>query len=478
MQYISELKSLIGEEPVVHEQDVMAQYLTDHRNIYHGNAIAILRPKSVGDVSKVVKYCNEEKIGIVPQGGNTSYSGGATPDNTGTQIILSLEKLNQIREIDTQNSTATIEAGVILENIQTEVNTHELFFPLEIGAKGSCQLGGNLSTNAGGTTVVKYGNTRDLVLGIEAVLGDGTVINGLKKLRKDNTGYDLKNLLIGSEGTLGIITAAVVKLFPRPKSSQTALLAVNSMFEVCQLFEFFKRNACDVLTTFEYISKQTYDLVFEHNPTLTDPFAERSQHYVLLELNSISTDDTLNELFESLISETMESGVVIDGTLAQSSRQREEIWKIRESIPEAEMAEGGSVKHDISLPISNIASFIQNINKLLFTLQSDVRISVYGHIGDGNLHFNLMGPVGKNNNDFKLFKSMPLSDEIYSMIDKLGGSFSAEHGVGQSKIALLNTYKDPGFLCAMYSIKNALDPNNIMNPGKLLNNSNNLSNKE
>ena len=294
-------------------------------------------------------------------------------------------------------------------------------------------------------------------------------------MRKDNTGYDLKNLLIGSEGTLGIITAAVVKLFPIPKNFQTAFLAVNSMAEVCQLFEFFKRNAGDALTTFEYISKQTYDLVFEHNSKLNDPFAERYQHYVLLELTSISTEDNLSERFESLVGEAMESGSVIDGTLALSSRQREEIWKIRESIPEAEMAEGGSVKHDISLPISNIAAFIQNINKILFTLQPEVRISVYGHIGDGNLHFNLLGPAGKNNNEFKLEKSLPLSYEIYCLNNNLEGSFSAEHGIGQSKIELLETYKDPGFLLTMHMIKNALDPKNIMNPGKLFNNLNDSS---
>ncbi|MEM6639388.1 MAG: FAD-binding oxidoreductase [Pseudomonadota bacterium] len=462
---LAALREVVGPAGVV-DRDLWPAYLEDERGLYHGEAACIVRPATTDEVSAVLGTCARFGLAVVPQGGNTGYCGGATPDDASNQIVLSLSRMNRVRAVDPVGFTMTVEAGVILANAHAAAEQHALLFPLSMGSEGSCQIGGNLATNAGGLAVLRYGNTRDLVLGIEAVLPDGTVIDSLSGLRKDNTGYDLKNLLIGSEGTLGVITAAVLKLFPQPVSRQTAFLALADAPAMCRLLADVRRTSGDTVTSFEYIARPALDLVLEHIDGAADPLDAAYDHYVLLELSSGQSEDDLRSVCETILMRGMENGDVLDGVVAESGRQRDRLWHLRESIPEAEKHAGRSVKHDISVTVARMADYLAAAPAALAAV-TPARTSVYGHVGDGNLHYNVLAPEGVAPETFRAAHGGAISDAVHDLAVSMGGSFSAEHGIGKLKKPALARYKSPAELAAMRAIKKALDPDGRMNPGKL-----------
>ena len=463
---LAAIRDAVGPAGVVDDPAQTPAYLIDERGLYEGRAALIVRPASTQEVSTVMRLCAAAGLAVVPQGGNTGYCGGATPDDAQRQVLLSTARLNRVRSVDPIGFTLTAEAGVILANAQKAAAEHDMLFPLSMGSEGSCQIGGNLATNAGGLAVLRYGNTRDLVLGIEAVLPDGTVVDTLTGLRKDNTGYDLKNLLIGAEGTLGVITAAVLKLFPQPNAQQTAFLAVSDPEAVCRLLGHARRASGDAVTSFEYISRAALDLVLEHIDGANDPLDAPYDHYVLIELSSGQSEDALREVCERILMQGMESGDVLDGVIAESGQQRDRLWHLRESIPESEKHAGKSVKHDVSVTIGRIPAYLARAPQRIASV-TPCRASVYGHVGDGNLHYNLLAPPGDDPAVFLATYGKDISRVVHDLAVEMGGSFSAEHGVGKLKKQALADYKDPGALAAMREIKSALDPEGRMNPGKL-----------
>ena len=460
------LVAAIGQAAVASDPDAMAAYLVDERAIYEGSAACIAFPKNTDEVSAVVRACREHGCGIVPQGGNTGYCGGATPMGQG-QVLLNLSRMNRIREIDPVGMTATAEAGAILANLQQAVAAEDLFFPLSMGSEGSCQLGGNLSTNAGGLAVLKYGMAGELVLGLEVVLPDGSVLDVLKPLRKDNTGYHLKQLFLGAEGTLGIITAAVLKLFPRPTDTETAWLAVDSLDAACRLLPMARRASGDCVTSFEYISAESLALAGKRLAAAKSPIAGTHEHHVLLELSAPLAPGSLRPRLEQLLESGMEQGLVLDAALAESDRQRQDLWKIREGIPEAEKLAGRSLKHDVAVPIADIPRFCARARERLAAMPSH-RVSVYGHIGDGNLHYNVLAPEGADPEEFRAEHGATASRLLHDLAAEMDGSFSAEHGVGQLKRPELERYTSPTALRLMKELKAVLDPDGVMNPGKLV----------
>ncbi len=438
--------------------------LHDQRGLYSGAAAAFVQPASTAECAAILRICNDSGIGVVPQAGNTGYCGGATPFDGERQIVLSLARMNRIRQIDPVGFTMTVEAGVILAEAQAAAAAEDLLFPLSMGSEGSCRIGGNLSTNAGGLNVVRYGTARELVLGLEVVLANGDVLTELKGLRKDNTGYDLKSLFLGAEGTLGVITAAVLKLFPAPKSRQTAWLAVTSPAAACALLGAARRQTGDQVVSAEYMSRMSLELVLAHVPGVRNPLAVPHGHYVLLELAGSLEEEALREMLERLLASGLADGTIVDGVLAESTAQRDALWKLRETIPEAERREGQCVKHDISIPLASIPAFLDAARQRLGKVV-DHRLSVFGHLGDGNLHYNLI-PIEGAEFDAQLAKQ--LSATLYDYVDEIGGSFSAEHGIGIFRRDDLQRYKSPVALDLMRRIKTTLDPNGIMNPGKVL----------
>jgi D-lactate dehydrogenase (cytochrome) len=463
---LERIAAIVGPRGIVALSDAAAM-LNDERGLYRGAAALVVRPASVEECSAVVRACNAARIGIVPQGGNTGYCGGATPFDARRQILLSLARLNRVREIDTVGFTMTVEAGVVLANAQSAARERGLLFPLSMGSEGSAQLGGNLSTNAGGLAVLRYGTTRDLVLGLEAVLPNGDVLSELKGLRKDNTGYDLKALFLGAEGTLGVITAAVLKLFPEPRTRETAWLAVPDVAAACRLLGRARRESGDQVVSAEYVSRRSLELVLRHVEGTRDPLDAAREHYVLLELASADAEDALRAKLERILAKGVDDGDVVDGTIAESGAQRAALWRLRERVPEAERKNGGSVKHDVSVRIAQIAEFIARAEPALAGIAPH-RLSIYGHIGDGNLHFNLLPPEGQTLAAFRDGPAEALSACVHDLAANLGGSFSAEHGVGLLKVPELERYKSKEALALMRTLKNALDPNAIMNPGKML----------
>ncbi|HEX6997265.1 MAG TPA: FAD-binding oxidoreductase [Gammaproteobacteria bacterium] len=443
--------------------------LTDERGLYRGAAALVVRPASTAECAAVVRICHEAGIGVVPQGGNTGYCGGATPfDAPGrTQILLSLARLNRVREVDPVDFTMTAEAGVVLANAQAAAREHGLLFPLSMGSEGSCQIGGNIATNAGGLAVLRYGTMRDLVLGLEVVLPTGDMLSELKALRKDNTGYDLKSLFVGSEGTLGVITAAVLKLFPAPRSRETAWLAVPSVEAACRLLARARRESGDQVVSAEYVARGSLDLVLRHVEGARDPLDAPHEHYVLLEFASADEQTVLRERLERVLATGLEAGEIADGVIAESHAQRAALWRLRERVPEAERHAGGSVKHDISVAISKIPEFLRRAAAELERVAPH-RLSVFGHIGDGNLHYNVLPPEGSGIDALRAEFGPALSDAVHALAVALGGSFSAEHGVGILKAAELERFEPPPALEAMRAVKRALDPRGIMNPGKVL----------
>jgi len=466
MSFILQLTDLLGSSAVLTTAGDMARYLSDERDLYAGTATCVALPSSTAEVAAVVRLCAEQGYTVVPQGGNTGYCGGASPDGK-QQVLLSLSRLNKVRDIDPIGFTATVEAGVILANLHDVSEDKGLFFPLSMGSQGSCQIGGVLSTNAGGLAVLKYGTAGELVLGLEVVLPNGEILNCLSPLRKDNTGYDLKSLFLGAEGTLGIITAAVLKLFPLPTEHQTAWLAVNSIEDVCQLLALSRRLSGDTVTSFEYISQQSMQLAQTHIDGLHIPFAEPHAHQVLLELSGPLSPGSLRPVVESVLEEAMATGLVIDGVLADSASQRQQLWRIRETLPEAEKLAGRSIKHDVSVAISRIPQYLADIAPELEAICAH-RPSVYGHIGDGNLHYNVLAPINEDPVLFRSNYSSAISNAVHTLAAQMGGSFSAEHGIGKLKKADLARFKDPVALQLMKELKNTLDPNGLMNPGKML----------
>jgi FAD/FMN-containing dehydrogenase len=461
---IAALAARLGPSHVLVEHADVAAYLVEERGLYRGSAIAVVRPRDADEVAFVVAQCAGQGVPLVPQGGNTGLVGGGVPFGG---IVLALGRLNRIREVDPVNATITAEAGCTLQNVQQAAAAADRLFPLSLGSEGSCQIGGNLATNAGGTAVLRYGNTRDLVLGLEVVLADGRVWSGLKGLRKDNSGYDLKNLFIGSEGTLGIITAAVLKLFPKPKARVTAFVGCASPHHALQAFDRLRASAGDTLTAFEYMPRFGLEMVLEHAPGATRPLAGAHPAHALIELSSPDPRAPLTEELEVVLAQAIEDGVLDDATIAASEAQNKGLWYLRESMSEVQGREGGSIKHDVSVPVSRVAEFIDRATAACEAAMPEVRVCAFGHVGDGNIHFNLSQPVGMEKAAF-LGQWERFNRIVHDIVAAMGGSIAAEHGIGLIKRDELLLYKDPVAVDLMRTLKRALDPQNLLNPGKVV----------
>ena len=463
------LRATVGPAHVLAEGDLTA-WEQDWRRRARGKALAVVRPGSTAEVAAVVRACAQAGTSIVPQGGNTGLSVGSTPDASGTQVVLSLARLNAVRAIDKDNLTLTVEAGCILQNVQAAAAQAGLLFPLSLAAEGSCTIGGNLGTNAGGTQVVRYGNARELCLGLEVVTPQGEVWHGLKGLRKDNTGYDLRDLFIGSEGTLGVITAATLKLFPQPAASLTAWAAVPSMEAAVRLLGLAHQHLGAGLTGFEVMGRFALSLVAKHMPQLRVPFVEREDvpYCVLLENADSESEAHARARFEALLETAFEDGCVQDAVVAESITQAQQLWSIREHIPLAQAEEGLNIKHDISVPISRIPAFVEHADALLTREIPGVRLVNFGHLGDGNLHYNVQAPEGADGKAFLRDEEKRINTLVFDTVARHHGSISAEHGIGSLKAHELPRYKSPVALRLMHAIKDALDPQGIMNPGRVL----------
>jgi len=454
---IEELKAIVGPSGWQSDMDDLQPHLTDWHGKVTGSTPLMVSPANTDEVSRILRACSAAGIAIVPQGGNTGMCAAAVPDESGTQIILSLSRMNKIRDVDPDNFSMEVEAGCILAAIQDAAKDVGLYFPLSLGAEGSCQIGGNLSTNAGGVNVVRYGTARALVLGLEAVLADGTIVDSLRSLRKDTAGYDLKQLFIGSEGTLGIITAATLKLFPDPGETHTALVALQTSGDAVRLFADLRSRLADRIEAFELVSRRVFGLVEKHIANAKLPFDADYPWYVLLEIATGSEP----ELLENVLLSTAEAGLILDAVIAKNSTEAEEFWRLRHSIAEAERREGSSLKHDISVPISRMEEFLRRGDEMLAELAPDARLVAFGHVGDGNLHYNVLLPTGSE-------EGAAVTAAIYSLVADMGGSFSAEHGVGRLKRDYLEQYRNAAEIALMRTLKKALDPHNILNPGKVI----------
>ncbi|HTJ91828.1 MAG TPA: FAD-binding oxidoreductase [Pararobbsia sp.] len=468
--FIAECIAAIGDTHVLHDPSDMAGYLTDWRKRYTGQARAVLRPASASEVAEIVQIAGRHGVAIVPQGGNTGLSGGATPDASGAQAVLSLSRMRAVRAVDPANNTITVEAGCVLADVQRAAREAGRLFPLSLAAEGSCTIGGNLATNAGGTAVLCYGTTRELCLGLEVVTPSGEIWNGLRGLRKDNTGYDLRDLFIGAEGTLGIITAAVMKLYPLPAAQMTALAAVESPHAALKLLELAQRAAGPLLTGFELMSDFCLALVGKHFPEMRYPFAQRHAQVVLLELSDNESEQHARDLFEALMQTAFDEGVVQDAVVAQNLTESRAFWNLREHIPLAQAEEGLNVKHDIAVPISRIGHFIDETAALIADATPGARMVVFGHLGDGNLHYNVQTPEGGDPRAFLKTYQSTLNRIVYDNVMAHGGTISAEHGIGQLKVEDNARLKSPVELSLMRALKHALDPHGRMNPGKVIGN--------
>lgn len=469
MPAVDELKRIVGQAHVLQGEQAES-YQVDWRGRYAGRALAVVRPGSTQEVADVVRWCVAQRVPIVPQGGNTSLCGAATPDDTGSAIILSLARMNQVRGIDADNDTMVVEAGCVLQAAQQAARAADRLFPLSLAAEGSCTVGGNLGTNAGGTQVLRYGNTRELVLGLEVVTAEGEIWHGLRGLRKDNTGYDLRDLYVGSEGTLGIITAATFKLYPLPVAQCTALLGLASVRDAVAVLSLARKGFGASLTGFELIGGNCLHGVVKCYPQQRIPFDGPSAQlpwYALLELSDSESEEHARARFETVVGEALEAGLASDAVIAASLAQSQALWHLRESIPLSEKAFGKGVKHDVSVPVSRMADFVETTNAALQAHFPGVEHIIFGHLGDGNLHYNVAR--GEAYTEQAL---LGLQDEIgsvvYESVHRHGGSISAEHGVGQLKRDKLPHYKDPVELALMKRVKQALDPLGLMNPGKVL----------
>ncbi|KQR77156.1 hydroxyacid dehydrogenase [Burkholderia sp. Leaf177] len=463
---VERIKAIVGDAGWLQQADDIEPHLIEHRGLYRGNTALVVRPSSTAQVSEVVALCASAGVTIIPQGGNTGLCGAGVPPEDGDNIVLSMGRMRQIRSIDPGNFAITVEAGCILADIQQEADKYDRLFPLSLGAQGSCQIGGNLSTNAGGLQVLRYGNARELTLGVEVVLPDGRVLNGLRALRKDNTGYDLKHLFIGAEGTLGIITAATLRLFPKPVCTGTALFALTSLDAVIDLLALARAQTADLLTAFEFIPRFGIEIASQHVAGVRDPLPAAYPWYVLLEMSTSSPHAELNSVMETLFESAMEAGGVVDGVVAVSEQQRLALWKIREAVVEAQKAEGASIKYDVSVPVTSIPRFVDEAIAACRALLPGVRPLAFGHFGDGNVHFNLTAPAGGDE------RFVPMTEHfdraVFDLVTQYEGSISAEHGIGRTKRGALAHYKSAVELDLMRQIKAVLDPGMLFNPDKLL----------
>jgi len=463
-ELIARFAAIVGERYAVTDPAEIAPYLTEERGLYHGRSPLVLRPGSVAEVAAILKLANETKTPIVPQGGNTGLVGGQTPHQG--EVLMSLRRLDRIREVDPTSNTMTCEAGVVLIKAQEAAAAAGRLFPLSLGAEGSCTIGGNLSTNAGGTGALAYGVARELVLGLEIVLADGRILNNLRKLKKDNTGYDLRHLFIGAEGTLGVITAAVLKLFPRPRAVETAFVGVPSPHAALALLNLAEERAGGMVTSFELIPRIALEFAVKHAPTCRDPLAGSHAWYVLLELSSQARDG-LRVQMEEILSAGAERSLVEDATIAASLEQTNAFWLLRHHIADTQKYEGGSIKHDVSVPVNAVPDFIAEATAAVETMIPGCRPVPFGHLGDGNIHYNVSQPIGADRAAF-LARWDEVNDAVFAIVAKHSGSISAEHGIGVMKRELLPGVKDPVAFELMRSFKRLLDPNGILNPGKVL----------
>ncbi len=461
---LDRLKAAAGAGGFLDDAQAIAPHLVEWRERFRGATSVVLMPSSVSAIQEIVRICAETGTPIVPQGGNTGLVGGQIPSADGSQVILSLRRLAQIRDVDVAANTMTVDAGAVLAEVQAEAQAAERLFPLSLASEGSATIGGLISTNAGGTGVLAYGNMRELVLGIEAVLPDGSLWNGLGGLRKDNTGYDLKQLFIGGEGTLGVVTAATLKLFPRPAVIETAIVAVRDVEAAVRLLAFAQGHAGTV-TAFELMPRVGLEFVLRHVPGVRDPLEQAYPWYVLIDV-SLKVADAAGAI-ESLLSDAASDGLIVDGVVAQSGAQRAAFWKLREALSEAQKPEGGSLKHDVSVPISSIPRFIDEASRAVIAAVPDARPVPFGHLGDGNIHFNISQPAGRDKAAF-LSRMDEVARVVHDMVHAFEGSISAEHGIGQAKVDEITRYKSPAALAAMRAVKRALDPKGIMNPGKVV----------
>jgi FAD/FMN-containing dehydrogenase len=456
---------IVGEKNAVRGADEMEPYLREQRELYRGTAALVLKPANVEEVAAILELADKTKTPIVPQGGNTGLVGAQISFDKNA-IIVSTVRMNKIREVDASANTMTVESGVILQNAQEAAAKHDRLFPLSLGAEGSCTIGGNLSTNAGGTQVLAYGNTRDLVLGIEVVLAGGKILRGLRKLKKDNTGYDLRHLFMGAEGTLGIITAAVLKLFPAPRAISTAWIGVPSPEAALDLLNLALSRTGSSLTSFELMQRIALEYDLKHLPGARDPLSSPHPWYILAEIFGDDEART-RETMESLLADAAERALVTDATIAESREQRNVLWKLRTGMSDSQKPEGGSIKHDISVPVSAVPAFVKEATAKVEQVIAGARVVAFGHLGDGNLHYNVSQPVGADRAKF-IAKWEAVNDAVHAIVAKYDGSISAEHGIGVQKRDLLPKAKDPVALATMHAIKRALDPNGILNPGKVL----------
>jgi len=463
----SALAKIVGEPNCLSDPQELVPYCEDWRQLYKGSTPAVVRPASTAQVAAVVRLCAQHRVAIVPQGGNTGLVAGATPGSSGDEIVLSLARMNKVRDLDAVNLTCTLDAGVTLKAAQEAALAADCMLPLSMGSEGSAQIGGVLSTNAGGNNTVRYGNARDLVLGLEVVLPSGDVWNGLRRLRKDNTGYCLRQLFVGAEGTLGVITAAVLKLVPRPRDVALALCEVSSEQAALDLFLLYRDRHHDSLQAFEYFCGAGMDLVLRHIPETRLPFAKPASHYVLVELADPSPDAGLCQKLEDLLAAEMQNGRVQDAVLAGSSAERAALWRLREEQSEAQKREALSVKNDVSVPVSKVAEFLVRARAVCEQKFPGIRVIPYGHMGDGNIHFNLLPAAGVQGSAF-LERTGAIMNAVNEIVREFDGSFSAEHGIGRVKPSMMEEWRGGAELETMRRIKEALDPLGIMNPGKLL----------
>jgi D-lactate dehydrogenase (cytochrome) len=462
---IQRLAAIVGDRGMVTDADALDPYLREWRGLYRGTASLAVRPRSTEEVAAVVAACATAGVPIVPQGGNTGLCGGAVA--TRGQAIVSLDRMTRVRAVDPLSDVMIAEAGCILLDLQAEADRHDRLFPLSLAAEGSCRIGGNLSTNAGGTAVLRYGNTRELVLGLEVVLADGRVWNGLRRLRKDNTGYDLKHLFIGAEGTLGIVTAVALRLFPKPRQSATALVAVPDPHAAVALLARAKRDTGDCVTGFELMNNVSLAMVWRHLAGAVDPIGRDHPQYVLIEATSSRLGTELVDALEQCLADAAEDGLVIDAAVAQNDAQAKAFWRLREAVPDVQKPEGGSIKHDVSVPVGLVATFIDRATAAVEAMVPGVRVVAFGHVGDGNMHFNLSQPVGADTAAF-LARWTEVNAAVHAIAVEMDGSFSAEHGIGQLKLKDMRRFKDPVEVELMRRIKRAFDPADLLNPGKVL----------
>jgi FAD/FMN-containing dehydrogenase len=464
---LAKFAAIAGGKGVLTAASDMHPYLREWRDLYKGESPMVLRPSSVSQVGEILKLAHDERIAIVPQGGNTGLVGGQIPFESGGEVVLSLDRMKAIRAVDAAGNTLIAEAGAALKSVQDAAAAVDRLFPLSLGSEGSCQIGGNLATNAGGIHVLRYGNTRDLVLGVEAVFPGGEIWNGLKTLRKDNTGYDLRNLLIGSEGTLGVITAASLKLFPRPAEVATIFAAAPSLDAVAAFFSRAFEGAGPLLTAFELIPRRLLDFLLTHFPQTRDPLAEAHPWYVLFEVASPLPEGLAERVTMTLLEDALGAGLIADAAVAASEAQSREFWHMRELLSEVQKFEGGSIKHDVSVPVSAIPAFIAEANRAVERIVPGARPVPFGHYGDGNIHYNVSQPEGADKAAF-LARWDDVADAVHAIVLRYGGSISAEHGIGRMKAHALERVKSPTELVLMRRVKAAFDPRGILNPGKML----------